>query len=462
MPGTPHPSPEILADFVRGELSRRDRNWVVRHLLGRCESCGAVAEALAAPILRPSARRLPPGGEDAYEFPVRRAIANVLHRVASVGAARSQAESEVASLAAGRGLPGAADPSLPEDLLSLARAESFLRQARRQRQVAPEPMLVAAGLGLALALRLDAAAHAEGAVEDLRAELWAEVAYARRLLGDLPGGSAALVAAARASRRGGNDPVLLLRLAELAVAQLNAERRFSASRRLLGQIFRAHVSAGRRHLAGKALVLEGICLGLEGEAPSAVERLSSGLAWIDGEAEPRLAFAAVHNLLWFAAEAGRIELAGRLLPQARPLYERHAEPIDRLKLRCLEGRIACGLGALDEAERAFAELKTAYAERGMPYLEALLGLDLAAVRLRQGRTAEVRELIAETLLAFRALGVGREAVATVLLLQRTLRAERDALDTLDALQTLRAAAARLERLERAPRVRAESPEAARG
>src|SRR6185295_9024644 len=343
MPGTPHPSPEILADFVRGELPRRDRNWVVRHLLGRCESCGAVAEALAAPILRPSARRLPPGGEDAYEFPVRRAIANVLHRVASVGAARSQAESEVASLAAGRGL------------------------------------LVAAGLGLALALRLDAAAHAEGAVEDLRAELWAEVAYARRLLGDLPGGSAALVAAARASRRGGNDPVLLLRLAELAVAQLNAERRFSASRRLLGQIFRAHVSAGRRHLAGKALVLEGICLGLEGEAPSAVERLSSGLAWIDGEAEPRLAFAAVHNLLWFAAEAGRIELAGRLLPQARPLYERHAEPIDRLKLRCLEGRIACGLGALDEAERAFAELKTAYAERGMPYLEALLGLDLAAV-----------------------------------------------------------------------------------
>jgi len=97
---------------------------------------------------------------------------------------------------------------------------------------------------------------------------------------------------------------------------------------------------------------------------------------------------------------------------------------DRLRLRWLEGRIAAGLGEPDEAEAAFLGARAGFAENRLAYVEALVSLDLAALWLSQGRTAEIGALLAEVLGTFRALGIRREAIAVLLVLEEAARAER--------------------------------------
>jgi hypothetical protein len=59
--------------------------------------------------------------------------------------------------------------------------------------------------------------------------------------------------------------------------------------------------------------------------------------------------------------------------------------------------------------------------REREYDAALVGLELAAVRLRQGKTAEVRELAEETYESLRDLGVHQEAFKAVLFLREACR-----------------------------------------
>jgi hypothetical protein len=76
-----------------------------------------------------------------------------------------------------------------------------------------------------------------------------------------------------------------------------------------------------------------------------------------------------------------------------------------------------------------------------------VALDLAAVWLRRGKTARVRELVEEMIATFRALRIAREAVAALLILREAC--DRDEA-TLDRVRTV---AMLLTELERQPRRR---------
>jgi hypothetical protein len=54
-----------------------------------------------------------------------------------------------------------------------------------------------------------------------------------------------------------------------------------------------------------------------------------------------------------------------------------------------------------------------FTERQMAYDCALVSLELAALHLEEGRTAEVRRLAAEMLWIFKAQGIDREALAAL-------------------------------------------------
>jgi hypothetical protein len=98
--------------------------------------------------------------------------------------------------------------------------------------------------------------------------------------------------------------------------------------------------------------------------------------------------------------------------------------MDLLKRRGQEGKIAAGLGDLRSAEAIFRENRAAYERHGMPFYVALAALDLAAVWVRQGRFAEVYEAADQLVGSFSALGIGREALASFLLLREAARTEQ--------------------------------------
>lgn len=58
-----HPGESDLERFLRGETSKAERMWVVRHLLKGCPDCVAVVRPVWGPADRPRTNRLDP--EDA-------------------------------------------------------------------------------------------------------------------------------------------------------------------------------------------------------------------------------------------------------------------------------------------------------------------------------------------------------------------------------------------------------------
>jgi hypothetical protein len=101
--------------------------------------------------------------------------------------------------------------------------------------------------------------------------------------------------------------------------------------------------------------------------------------------------------------------------------------MDLLKRRGQEGKIAAGLGDFGAAEAIFRETRAAYERHGMPVYMAHADLDLAAVWIRQGRFAEVYEAADHLISSFSALGIGREALASFLLLKEAAGNEEAAI-----------------------------------
>jgi hypothetical protein len=148
----------------------------------------------------------------------------------------------------------------------------------------------------------------------------------------------------------------------------------------------------------------------------------------------------VHNLAYHLVDEERLEEARNLMRESRPLYVVYGGQVNQLKARWLEGRIALRLNDLAEAEQAFQEVRTGFAEVGVTYDIALVSLELAEIWLEQGRTQEIQNVLDETVTAFQTRGIQREAIATLLMIRESverqsvsaalLRAAADALDKL--------------------------------
>ncbi|HEX6865374.1 MAG TPA: hypothetical protein VF414_21275, partial [Thermoanaerobaculia bacterium] len=167
-----------------------------------------------------------------------------------------------------------------------------------------------------------------------------------------------------------------------------------------------------------------------GDPLEGIRFLVHGLNTIDRVREPKLAFQALHNIVLLRVELGEYEEARRSLRQMRPLYARYSDELMDIKLRWIEGRIAAGLHELEEAEEAFVESRDKFDRIGLGYRAALVSLDLVSVWLQQGRTGEIRQLVAELLVTFRAVGVEREALAGVLLLRDAVECEQATVELL--------------------------------
>jgi tetratricopeptide (TPR) repeat protein len=267
----------------------------------------------------------------------------------------------------------------------------------------------------------------------LRGYAWAHDGNARRVLGDLRGADESFTIADAWWEAGeaalgdclGYEPVILELKASLRIAQ----RRFPEAFALLDRMYTIHARGDRpehwdAHLAGRALVKKALALSEMNEPEMSIELLEQAEPMLDLRRDSRLVLCLRHNLVWDLTTVERYAEAESRLPAAETLCRELGNPLDLIRLRWAEGRIAAGQGHAEEAIQLLRGLRQDFVEREMAFDAALVTLELTELYARQGRTAEVKELSVEMAGIFQAQDVPREALAALLFFQKAAERER--------------------------------------
>jgi tetratricopeptide (TPR) repeat protein len=415
---TGHPDHATLEAFLLGHLPTGQRQRVLLHLLGGCEICQESMEPLAGAMFHPGELEVEITQEQdsAYDD----AISAAFHKAIAWREERAAQRED-----------------------AFAQCAALLEQIRDLRQQ-PADMLLLATQAREVSERIDPAAQGVRETADLRARVWAELANAWRANDDLAQAEEAMVHALELRAEGTGSEALLARLADLSASLFCDQRRFSEAFQMLDTAYSLYQRLGASHEAGRVLVMKGLYTGYTGNAEEGVQILSQGLAAIDRDKDPRLAFRTLHNILLFRVELGEFEEAQRQLQRMRPLYARYAGVHEQVKLRSIEGKIAAGLGNLPQAEALFREVRRDLDAAGLGYQAAIISLDLATVCLQLGKKAEVRQLVTEMVATFRSLGVEREAMAALLMVTEAVEQDQATLELLALVSGV------LQRLEHGP------------
>jgi transcriptional regulator with XRE-family HTH domain len=210
------------------------------------------------------------------------------------------------------------------------------------------------------------------------------------------------------------------RLLDLEASLRRDQRRFADALRLHDRALAVNGADG----SGYILLNRAGTLEQSGAFERAIETLREAAPRVDAQKEPRLACVLRFNLAVNLCHLERHLEAEDLLPAIRALAEGLGNDLDLLRGRWLEGRVAAGLGRREEAAETLAAVRAEFKKRQLPYDAALAALDLAALRLDQGRTAEVKELAREMVGTFVEKEIHREAERAVQLFRDA--AEREA------------------------------------
>jgi tetratricopeptide (TPR) repeat protein len=348
--------------------------------------------------------------EHAYDRAIDRAFAAVMRHGEHAARFGARAGKALARLTAEQ-LEGLRE--LPADLRGFAGYEALLDRSWAMRREDPKQMVKLAELAVDAAAGLGEEGFSAGQVEDFQARAAIELANAYRVMDRLEEAQAGLEAARRHYREGSQDRLLGARLLEVEANVHGDGGEFGEALAALDRALRVYRRHGDPHLAGRSLIKKGLYTARAGRQQEAIELLTEGLAMIDPRQDGPLVLAAVHNTACCLLQGGRYREARSLLWRHLSLYEQHAGRQDRLKLRWLQAQIYAGLGDFVRAERAFEEVRLGLREAGKSHSEAMATVELADLRLRQGREDVARGLAVEAAELVLGLDIGREASAAL-------------------------------------------------
>jgi tetratricopeptide (TPR) repeat protein len=413
--------------FLAGRSSQEDRDRLLKHLLTRCEWCLRLFKSMAVPLLEEEpwahVEKVP---EDDYDAPLARAAAGARQfsrqwRKESKRLARALTLVEQAG-GLGEGFP----LREAQTLHGWPLCEALLRKSFDERYRDPKKML---------RLAYDAARVAEhtppekyppspGFVMDLRARAFAELGNARRINNQYSEAERDFSRARGFLEEGTGDFLLEARVLDFEASLLSDLGRFEDAISLLSKVYDLYQEAGDTHLAGRALISQGINIRHAGRPRQAIGILEQGLRLVEADRDPELPVIGQKGLLDALVEAGELGRANRML-LASGLREAFAkEPLNLLKLRWVEGKVHAGLGRFKRAESIYCSVRVELLRLGRHYDAALLGLELAALWLRQGRAAEVRTLAEEMYETFELLEVPQAAQHALFFVRAACRLQR--------------------------------------
>ncbi len=271
---------------------------------------------------------------------------------------------------------------------------------------------------------------------DLLARAAAFMGNALRAQGDLLGADGRFSFARHVITHGGvTDSLVYAEVDWLEGILRKDQRQFAKAEELLVRSVTLYRLAGEETAATYPLMSLGLLCYDRQEYEQALDIFKVLLQIVQPEAEPRLYCYAHHNLTLTLCELGAYAAAEDNLAVGRQLYREHPDLYTQSRLTWLEGKIAAGLGHLQEAETAFSTIRQEFLAEGNAYDASMASLDLALVYLRQGRTTELGELAEEAHRVFETQDVHREAHAALLLFREAVRQERVTVDLIRELMT---------------------------
>lgn len=432
--------------FARGELSRAKTKELVRHLLQRCGECDE--RLLPFVELAPAGSTGSSGSE--YDAAITRAVAAVrCGKPPMRPGERARVEWGLGLL---RSRPGGIHRLTDEEAEALRGApmvEVLAQLSFEERYRAPGAMLALALLAKVAAENLDSLDYEPAVIADHQARAWAELGNAHRVNDELREAVVALDTAQERLRRGTGNLFLLARVADLRATLLNTQRQLPDACELLDGVCQLYRKLGDEHLAGRALVKKGIYTNYDGDPVRALRLLREGLSLLDRERDPQLVTSTTESILEVMVQCGQFREAARVLLESGLRQSMADEPLNLIKLRGVEGQILAGLGKPGRAEAALREAREGFLKHDQGYNAAIVGLELAALWLEQGKSSQVKDLAEDMLATFRRLGIQREALKAMDYLKRACEQE-------EATPGLARHVSRfLRRLEREPQLRFE-------
>lgn len=418
-----------LVRFAAGDSARTERRKILEHLLAGCGRCRETLSALR------ELRQPTPSSEDGEESGP--SIARIL---ASLGDRAARIEKERAESA----------HLLPEFLAHpVARQWTLLRNTRRYDTWSFAAALIdesfrtvmdnagtsldLADMALTIAGRLDAGLYGERSISDLTGRALSHLANARRTLGDLSAAEELLARARRAWESGTGDPLDEAELLYFEASMLRGRRRFDEALRRIRKSARLYRELGDQHLEARSRMNEAHILSISGDPRGGRNLMARILPWFDADRDPKLAFVARHNLVWYTMECGDGDEALRMLSEFREDYEGAGQRSTYARLHWLEGRISEQIGREAEVEAAYGRAIEEFAELELPYELATVSLDLAAFCARNGRATEVRQIAERTMVLFHAIGVAEPMIAAWMIFRRAAEAEAVTAGLIDRL-----------------------------
>jgi tetratricopeptide (TPR) repeat protein len=286
-------------------------------------------------------------------------------------------------------------------------------------------------LALRVAGLADADRYGAERLHDMRARAWAHIGNALRIQSDLQGADAAFQRGREHLELGTGDLFELALFLDLEASLRRGQRRFPEAVRLLKRAIALFSKIGDSHRVGRSLVnLSVILLYLE-RSEESIPVLRRAMELIEPETEPRLLLATKHNLILALTNLGHFLEAQRAYHETLSLYRAFPDAWTQNRCAWIKGRIARGLGQMEEAEALFVAARDGFLADGIPYDTALVALDLALLYAEQGRTAELKRLTAEMVPVFASRRIHREALAALAFFQRAVEAERAGVEVVE-------------------------------
>ncbi len=411
-PPSAHPRPGELEALFAGDLEHSRTRAVVLHLIAGCDVCGPICRGLHQQVDRDYA---PEVSADDYDPVLDRAFAKV--------SLRKRAETELLAILISP--PGIAPqrPKLSREL-QIALIEGLIQAARSERGGHLPTYLKFAALAFSSAKELAKKKKPEPHLRDLIALARAERANAWRLSGFTQAAIGELELARKEAHRGTNDLRLIDQISSLAASVYTDARQFDRAESILLVLEEHHREAGEEAELGRVLMSLGNVASYQGRHAEAIERFLTAFDGLTAAGERELGALAYKNVLDCLVRDGLFAEAAGLMPTVREMVAEFVPETEMRKLRWLEASCAAGLGHPESAEAAFKNLVQEFGQAEMPFHQALVMLDLCGLWLSQGRHAEIREAARLLVISFLGLGISREAMESLRLLEQAAWQEK--------------------------------------
>lgn len=334
---------EIVRVFA-GTAFQGEEEHAAQHMVG-CGSCSALAAEVVADL---SARQaLAPGKKSV------RVLADLLREKEETLIRSLQAKVWVEAI---RTLPGAEQMRAVrnwKDLRSRGFLEAVIEEAAAKTTQDPEEGESLARFGLSIADALEGNQLGPRVTGDLRAELWAAIANAKRLSADWQGSSTAIQEAKLTLAMGTGDLHSEARLLSVEASLLTDLGRREHAASLFRQARGLYAQVNDQQLAAKTLLQVANAL-TDVDPQQAYEIAGEALGLLDRD-EPRLVMMAKSIRIECLIELGQARQALFAFQAVQNLYAQFPEASIQYRVLFMEARLLEAFGKVREAEKRFEQ-----------------------------------------------------------------------------------------------------------